>query len=233
MKQRSRPQQNSHQLGNSSAGRKKKIITGVTLIFSLILGGLAVVQMTRLESAAAGSVDAILVLGGSIKREMYVTQFAKQNPEIPIFISQGADPPCVWLIFERDRASKRNVWLERCASSTFSNFTFNAELLKQSQVKKVKVITSDSHLPRAKWLAQILLGAKGIAVEIDTVEEEGIPGNQEFWLKTALDVIRSVIWVLISPIYSPECDRVQRLSELDMAQWEGNDYRCEHQGQID
>ncbi|MCT7970654.1 YdcF family protein [Laspinema olomoucense] len=236
MKQKSRRQPTPSNLRNRGRGKKQKIVTWVILIFFLILsilGGLAAVQITRLQSAASGSSDAILVLGGSIKREMYVTQFAKQNPDIPIVISQGSASPCVQLIFDRDRAPAKNVWLERCAYSTFTNFTFSGELLKQWDVKKVKVITSQTHLPRAKWLAHILLGAKGIAVEIETVQEEGIPGNKEFWLKTALDVTRSLIWAIIEPYYSTECQQVERLSEIDITQWQSEDYQCEHQGQLD
>jgi hypothetical protein len=233
MKQTSPPPEPPTRPQNPRPGKKKKIALGITLLVALILGGFTLAQIIRLQFAAAGSVDAILVLGGSIKREIHVTQFAQTNPDIPIFISQGSAPPCVWLIFERDRASKQNVWLEQCAYSTFTNFTFSGELLKQSDVKKVKVITSASHLPRAKWLAQILLGAKGIAVEMETVEEEGIPGNQEFVLKTILDVIRSLIWVLIAQVYSPECDQVQPLNEVDMVQWELQGYECEHQGQLE
>lgn len=236
MKHKSRPQPTPPQLGHKLRGKKKKLVTQVILVFFLILGilgGLATSQIIRLQSAASGSSDAILVLGGSIKREMYVTQFAKQNPDIPIVISEGSAAPCVQLIFERDRAPAQNVWLEQCAYSTFTNFTFSGELLKQWDAKKVKVITSQTHLPRAKWLAQILLGAKGIAVEIETVPEEGIPGNKEFWLKTALDVTRSLIWTLIDPFYSSECQQVQRLSEIDITQWQPGDYHCEHQGQLD
>ncbi|MCT7982231.1 YdcF family protein [Laspinema sp. A4] len=236
MKQKSRSQPHPPPLQNRRRRKIKKIVTGVIFICFLILGilgGLATVQITRLQSATSGPIDAILVLGGSIKREMYVTQFAKQNPDLPIVISQGSASPCVQLIFERDRAPNQNVWLERCAYSTFTNFTFSGELLKQWNVKKVKVITSETHLPRAKWLAQILLGAKGIAVEIETVQEEGIPGNQEFWLKTALDVTRSLIWVIIEPFYSTDCQKVERLSEIDITQWQPEDYQCEHQGQLD
>lgn len=236
MNQKTRSQPNPPQLENRGRRKKKKIVTGVIFISFLILGilgGLATAQITRLNSAASGPIDAILVLGGSINREIYVTEFAKQNPDLPIVISQGSASPCVQLIFDRDRAPNQNVWLERCAFSTFTNFTFSGELLKQWNVKKVKVITSETHLPRAKWLAQILLGAKGIAVEIDAIEEKGIPGNKELWLKTALDVTRSLIWAIIDQFYSQDCQEVERLSEIDITQWQPEDYHCEYQGQLD
>ncbi|MHC5597215.1 MAG: YdcF family protein, partial [Nostoc sp.] len=45
-------------------------------------------------------VDAFFVLGGSISRETYVAQQAKQYPQTPILISHGSPDPCIWLIFQ-------------------------------------------------------------------------------------------------------------------------------------
>ncbi|MGL5196573.1 MAG: hypothetical protein ACRC8Y_23525, partial [Chroococcales cyanobacterium] len=87
MKPKSPPQPTPAKIGTRGRGKTQKIVTGVTVFFVLILGGFWAAQMLRLQSAAAGSVDAILVLGGSIKREIYVTQFARENPDIPILIS--------------------------------------------------------------------------------------------------------------------------------------------------
>jgi len=51
-------------------------------------------------------VEAILVLGGSIRREIYVANLAQQYPDIPILISQGSEDPCILLLFERAKAPK-------------------------------------------------------------------------------------------------------------------------------
>lgn len=126
----------------------------------------------------------------------------------------------------------QNIWLEKCADSTFGNFYYSLPILQQWQVHKIKLLTSQTHLPRAKWLAQILLGAQGIWVETEIVPEQGIPGNRESTLKTGLDVARSLGWAIVSQFYTPRCAAVLPLSQVDMASWRQRGFDCEHQGQI-
>ncbi|NET33770.1 MAG: YdcF family protein [Cyanothece sp. SIO1E1] len=179
-----------------------------------------------------GPTDAILVLGGSIRREIYAAQLAAQSPETPILISQGSPDPCIWLVFKRATASMQQVWLEKCAQSTFGNFYFSLPVLHRWHVHKVKLVTSQSHLPRAQWLAQILLGAHGIWVEVEVAPEQGVPGNQEAWLKTGLDVARSLAWVPISQVYSPQCADIMPLTQVDINRWRRQGFHCEHQAGI-
>ncbi|MBW4646541.1 MAG: YdcF family protein [Goleter apudmare HA4340-LM2] len=195
---------------------------GIWLIFTTI----------TLVSAAAGPVDALFVLGGSICREIYVAQAAKKYPQIPILISQGSPDPCVWLIFQRESADLSNVWLEKCANSTWENFYYGITILRRWGVNKVMLITSPTHLPRAKWIGQILLGANGIWMEPDIIQERGIPGNRESWLKTGLDVTRSLLWAVVSPIVQPQCSKVTRLTQVDMPAWERQGFKCEQQGNL-
>lgn len=158
---------------------------------------------------------AILVLGGSIHREIYAAQLASRYPQLPILISQGSDAPCIRSVFQEQEARLTRVWLEKCADSTFGNFFFSVPILRRWGVSKVKLVTSASHLPRAQWLGQILLGAQGIAVEVDLAEERGRPGNEESPLKTALDVTRSLIWAFFSQAIQPPCWETMALSEVE------------------
>lgn len=192
-----------------------------SLIFNLLI---------RLPINSNHTVDGILVLGGSIRREIYAAQIASQYPEVPILVSQGSKPPCIKLIFQREQAPMDRVWVEQCAYSTFDNFFFCVPLLQRHGVHKVKVITSQSHLPRAKWLARIHLWSKGMAVEVDTPEEKGVPGNHESDLKTFLDVTRSLIWAAVSQLIQPPCLQVTPLEEVNLAQWYDKGFTCEHQG---
>jgi uncharacterized SAM-binding protein YcdF (DUF218 family) len=185
-----------------------------------------------LLNASSSPVDGFFVLGGSITREIYVAQQAKQSPETPILISRGSQDPCIWLIFQREVAPIQNVWLENCADSTFENFYYGIPILRRLGVHKVMLITSETHLPRAKWLGQILLGANGIWVEPVIVEEKGIPGNQESWLKTGADVTRSIFWAGLSQFIQPECSSVTRLPEVNMQDWQQRGFRCERQGNL-
>ena len=181
-------------------------------------------------------------LGGSIQREIYVGVQAAEHPETPIIISSGSQDPCIKLIFQKYLASMRspslqstilkNVWLEKCAKSTFGNFYYSIPILKRWHVKKVKLITSSTHLPRAKWMAQILLGSHEIWVEPDIINEKGVPGNRESWLKTSLDVTRSLFWAVVSQFREPQCGEVIRLADVDMDEWVERGFKCERQVQI-
>ena len=200
----------------------------------LILGIWLINNGIILQKASQGPVDVFLVLGGSITREIYVAELAKQYPEIPIIISGGSKDPCILLIFRRANAPMQNVLLEKCAKTTFQNFFFSLPILSERQVHKIKLITSPTHLPRAKWLAQIILGSHGIWVEPDIVKEvDGTPGNRESFLLTAFDVFRSLLWSSISQFYSPKCTDLQRLTEVNLPEWRQRGFKCERRGKVE
>ena len=206
----------------------QKLACGLCTIFVIWL----IFTTIALVFASSQPVDGFFVLGGSIRREIYVAQQAKQYPQTPILISQGSKDPCIWLIFQREAAELQNVWLEKCANSTFDNFYYGIPILRRWGVHKIKLITSPTHLPRAKWMAQILLGAHGIWVEPDIVEESGIPANRESWGKTVLDITRSLLWAVLSQIIYPQCSNVTKLAEVDMQTWQHQGFKCEHQGGV-
>ncbi|NJL02051.1 MAG: YdcF family protein [Spirulinaceae cyanobacterium RM2_2_10] len=187
----------------------------------------------RLQANARAPVDTFLVLGGSIRRELYVAEQAKAYPEARVLISNGSPDPCVWLIFQRDRTPMDNVWLEHCAHNTFDNFYFCTPILTTWQSRHIRLITSETHLPRALWLAQIHLGARGIWVEPDIASESGIPGNWETWWKTALDVTRSLVWAAVAPLFPPQCDDVIALADVDIQAWRQQGFKCEHQAGLE
>ncbi|MFM7788957.1 MAG: YdcF family protein, partial [Microcystis panniformis] len=57
-------------------------------VFGFIILNLAINLAIRWPINQQKPVDAILVLGGSIRREIYVANLAKQYPHLPILISQ-------------------------------------------------------------------------------------------------------------------------------------------------
>lgn len=201
-------------------------------VFIGLLTGWLLTIAVSLAISSTKPIEAILVLGGSIRREIYVAELAKQLPQVPVLISQGSPHPCIWLIFQRSHAPMQQVWLENCARSTFGNFYFSGPILRQWRVHKVRVVTSGTQLTRARVLAQILLGAQGIWVEIANVEEQGIPGNQESALKTSLDITRSLGWAVVSPFYSPTCGAVMPLTSVDIEAWRQRGFSCERQGNL-
>ncbi len=200
----------------------------VIAVVAGLLGWMVVLAM-RLTIATTAPVDAVFVLGGSIQREIYTAELAKRQPDLPILISSGAPDPCVWLIFQRAQAPMRQVWLEHCADSTFDNFRFGLPILQGWRSRKVKLLTSATHLPRAIWMGRILLGAHGIWVELEVVPERGVPGNQESLPKTVLDLGRSLAWAVVSQLYTQPCPSVISLSEVNMQLWQQQGFKCEHQ----
>lgn len=211
--------------------RQQFLSTGL-FVLSLVFAVWLLINNITLRSASLGSVDAFFVLGGSINREIYVAELAKQYPQTPILISKGSQSPCVWLIFQQLGAPLQNVWLERCADSTFENFYFSFPILRRWGVHKVGLITSPTHLPRAQWMAQIILGAHGIWVEPYIVHEQGIPGNQESWFKTGIDLTRSLFWAALSQVIEPQCSSLTSLTDVDMKYWQRRGFKCEHQGNV-
>ncbi|MEA5507121.1 YdcF family protein [Halotia wernerae UHCC 0503] len=204
----------------------QKLAFGLCLIFVIWM----ICTTITLVFASSKPVDAFFVLGGSIRREIYVAHKVTQYPQTPILISHGSPDPCIWMIFQREAAELQNVWLENCANSTFENFYYGIPILRRWGVHKVMLITSPSHLPRAKWMAQILLGAHGIWVETDIVQELGIPGNRESRLKTGLDLTRSLFWAILSQIIQPQCSQITKLADVNMQAWQSRGFKCERQG---
>lgn len=204
----------------------QKILLAWCLIFCIWCGYKTITVMM----ASSKTVDAFFVLGGSIQREIYVAKITKKHPQIPVLISQGSPDACIVKIFQREAMVMENVWLEKCADSTFGNFYYAIPIFRDWGIRKVKLITSPTHLPRAQWMAQIILGTHGIWVEPDIVKEQGVPGNREHWLKTGLDLTRSLLWAGLSQVVYPQCSQIIRLADVDMGVWESRGFTCERQG---
>ena len=216
------------------AYRKTLLLIKIGIVSAL---GLLVVNILlnifiKLPQNADLPSEAFLVLGGSVNREIYVAQLAKQYPQTPILISHGSKDPCILLIFQRIQAPINQVWLENCAESTFENFFFALPILEKWQVRKVTLITSQSHLPRAKLLSDILLSSQGIWVDLDIAPETGVPGNKEFLFKTILDVTRSIFWAVLSQGIKPSCSKVYPLKDVDLSAWKVLGFSCEKQAKL-
>ncbi|AKG24194.1 YdcF family protein [Calothrix sp. 336/3] len=212
--------------------KQRKYISKIGLGLGFLLSLWLLCTTVTLVGSATKPVGTFFVLGGSITREIYVAKLVKQYPQIPVLVSQGSLPPCILMIFQRENTITNQVWLEECAHSTFDNFYYSVPILRQWGVRKVKVITSPTHLPRAQWMAQIILGSHGIWVEPEIIQEKGVPGNRENWLKTGLDVTRSLIWAILSQVLQPQCQQLTRLSDVNLAQWQSQGFKCEYQGKL-
>lgn len=199
----------------------------------LMVMGWLIVSAIALTQSAMQPIDGVLVLGGSIQREIYAAELSMRHPQLPVLISQGSDAPCIRKIFERDQSPVHRVWLEQCADSTFGNFYFGLPILQAWGVRHVQVVTSPTHLPRALWLARVMLSSHGIWVTPSLVEETGVPGNQESWWKTSLDVSRGGLWAVAGLFYRPKCNDILPLSQVDLSSWNSEVVQCERQAGLD
>ena len=215
--------------GNSLRFFRQLRRVGLALAIAIVLlsSYWAISTVRDLSAASQRPIDAYLMLGGSIRREVHMVQVAKEHPDIPILISHGADDPCTIRLFEVEEVGGDRVWFERCANSTFENFYYTLAILQQWGVRRVEMVTSPTHLPRAQWLGQIILGSHGIWMDTYTVTEKGIPANRESYLKTGLDVARSLAFAAVSQVYQPSCDNVYRMVNSDLESWIKKGYVCE------
>lgn len=208
--------------------RSLLILTALWLI--LLTLHLAFNLIVKLPQNARSTPDGFFVLGGSISREIYAAQLAKENPDLPILIARGSADPCIFWVFERAKSPMDNVWLEVCSDSTFTNFMYGLPILEHWQVRKVKLITSGTHIRRSQWLAKILLSSHGIGVDLAIAPEKGVPGNSESLFKTGVDLSRGIIWAFLSQAIDPSCKQVYPLKSVDLAAWETRNFACERQG---
>ena len=106
--------------------------------------------------------QAILTLGGDLKREVFTAQFA-QTSSLPIWISKGKPEHITRQIFSDWHISQQRLHIDRRAVDTVTNLTSLVEDLKKEKIKHIYLITSDTHMPRAIAIATIVLGSQGIA----------------------------------------------------------------------
>jgi uncharacterized SAM-binding protein YcdF (DUF218 family) len=137
--------------------------------------------------------QAILTLGGYRDREEFTAQFARFHLDLPIWVSTGSPPDVARKIFQDAEIINREVYLDRRATDTVTNFTTLVADFKKRNFKHIYVITSDFHLPRSKAIAFVILGSQGM-----TFTSVSIPSNNapESKIKIVRDVARAFIWIV-------------------------------------
>ena len=64
-------------------------------------------------------------------------------------------------------------------------------------VRRVLVLTSSFHLPRALAVGRVVLGAGGMDVRGLGIEGGGGEGGEEGWLRRGRDYVRAWVWVVL------------------------------------
>ncbi|MEM9771169.1 MAG: ElyC/SanA/YdcF family protein [Cyanobacteria bacterium P01_D01_bin.73] len=204
-----------------------------SLVVGTVIALLLIALAVSLNHNRQQPVDTIFVLGGSVRREMYLAETLPRGENVPVLVSNGSSSPCVRALYEREGRSPDGVYIEHCARSTFDNFTYGLPFFRQWHSRHIQLLTSGSHVGRSTWLGRLMLGAHGIWVDIVDVPETGVPGNVERWWKTGLDLGRALLWLPFSYVYEPRCNQVDPLPQVDLdsvcfKRW----LRCENQANL-
>jgi uncharacterized SAM-binding protein YcdF (DUF218 family) len=137
--------------------------------------------------------QAVLVLGGDLRREEFAADFAQRHPELPVWISGGSNPEFTQAVFADARIPGNQVHIDRSAVDTVTNFTTLADTLQAQQIRNVYLVTSDYHMRRSQMIGEIVFGSRGISLRPVPVPSQR---PAESWVKVVRDMGRALIWVL-------------------------------------
>lgn len=136
--------------------------------------------------------QAIVVLGGSEERERFTAQFARQHPDIPIWVSSGTPKGYARQVFAKAGIDRSRLHLDYRAVDTVTNFTTLVDELQARGIKSIYLITSDYHMRRAQVIGEIVLGSRGIDFKPVSVPSGQSPETIE---KAIRDGARALLWV--------------------------------------
>ncbi|HEY9895093.1 MAG TPA: YdcF family protein [Candidatus Sericytochromatia bacterium] len=136
--------------------------------------------------------QAILVLGGTPQREDFAAKFARQHPDLPIWVSGGSPPEYTESVFEDAGISLSRLYVDRDAVDTVTNFTTLVDTFQARGIHSVYLITSDYHMRRARIIGELVFGSRGI--EFKPVP---MPSDQatEPLSKAIRDGARAILWL--------------------------------------
>ncbi|HEY9846892.1 MAG TPA: YdcF family protein [Candidatus Caenarcaniphilales bacterium] len=140
----------------------------------------------------SSSPEAVLVLGGALEREKFAADFARQHPDLPIWISGGSNPEYAEWLFAEAGIKPERVHLDYDAVDTVTNFTTTVDKLKAQGIKSIYLITSDYHMRRSRVIGEIVLGSRGIHLQPVPVPSQQPPESLE---KALFDGTRALLWV--------------------------------------
>lgn len=141
--------------------------------------------------------EAILVLGGATYRESFAAEFARQHPDLPIWVSGGAPSKYTQGVFADAGIDLDRLHIDRSAADTVTNFTTLVDEFHARGIDHVYVITSDYHMQRARVVGEIVLGSRGILLNpVPIPSEIASESTHEPMIKTFRDAGRSILWIV-------------------------------------
>jgi uncharacterized SAM-binding protein YcdF (DUF218 family) len=125
----------------------------------------------------------------------FAAQFWQSHKDLDIWVSDfESQLNYDRLIFQKFGVPDEKLRLDGTATDTVTNFTTLAEDFVEHKIRHIYLITSDYHLRRAKAIATIVLGSKGIVVTPLAVPSLGY--KPESMIRVMRDCGRSLLWVL-------------------------------------
>lgn len=164
-----------------------------SMALALLLLGIIPIRIAQAFEKAP-SPQAVLTLGGGTGREEAAAKLGAHYPNMNIWVSSGSLLPHeAHNLFQEFGVSQSRLRLDYRASDTVTNFTTLVDDFERLNIRHVYIVTSDFHMPRAKAIASIVLGSRGIAFTAVSIPSDR---PQEPSLKILRDSSRSLFWIL-------------------------------------
>ncbi|MBE8986211.1 YdcF family protein [Nostoc sp. LEGE 12450] len=174
--------------------RKKYLILAIVSYFLLLL--LIVPVRLAIAHYQTPEPQAILTLGAWIDREQTAAEIARWYPALEVWVSSGTPPKIARPIFQAAGISDSRVHLDYRAVDTVTNFTTIVPEFEHEGIQHIYLITSDFHMPRAKAIATMILGIKGIAFTPISVLSDPDQSKKESIYLIIRDLGRSLLWIV-------------------------------------
>jgi uncharacterized SAM-binding protein YcdF (DUF218 family) len=140
--------------------------------------------------------QAILVLGGDLDRMRFAARLLQENPELTAWVSDIRRAYTANRgVFQEAGIAPERLRYDFCATDTVTNFTCTVRDLVQEGIDHVYLVTSDYHMKRARAIATVVFGSRGIVFTPRTVPSVGHPPESS--LRIARDALRSLLWLAI------------------------------------
>ena len=143
--------------------------------------------------------QAILILDGNDRRVQFGATFASLHAELPVWISgYCAKRAGVYRAFETADVADDRVHFDLRATDTVTHFTTLASEYVDWGIDHVYVVTSDYHMARARAIATVVFGSRGIAMTPVAEPTHLQPWEtKESWIKVGRDTLRSLSWLAV------------------------------------
>ena len=160
----------------------------------LVLAGFIAMRL-RITLQQIPEPQAILILDGNNQRVRQAANFAEQHPDLPIWMSgYRSQRPELQAAFAAVQVSGR-VHYDLQATDTVTHFTTLVDEFAAQDIRHVYLITSDYHMARAKTIATVVFGSRGIAIA-PVAQPSKYQPSEESWVKVVRDGLRALMWLV-------------------------------------